>query len=581
MAKRWRQEAHQKGYSAAVHSQRQIQALTTQPSLKLRYGMSDVQAQRLTNQWLADSDASGLSFEAVAGQATQAYDLAMTLMSRGGTWQDRQVQARAWQQEAAARNQPLDVFAGRRMSAEDIAKQFFRRRGEPSVRMATGLFEELIGQGYSADRIASAMSYQLGLAGPQSYSDMYRAKGMGEYAVVDAMGMTYGQMSPWRWGGGQGMPRGFGFQPAQKFMLPNGMMKPMVEIQAMQMQSNYDYTMAGIGLSQAGLSQQITGTRVMWGYQDQMRDLNRDQARKQEEMAKASAGLRKQQLLEEHALQQQIFEENIRYQTEIMGIERQHQLTKREWAREDMAIQRERFEVQSSWQLEDIDRGIKFATGREKIDLMRHRDRMEEQQEWERSDLRRSQGRFETQASWEDDLFERQRVHFETMTELQRQLSDMQLQHPLESMDLENSQRAERLKNMEAEWALEDQMTAQQRKMQEEGWKNQQASLALQAKHAKEMLEYSIVQEGHQITISQNQATMNRYVEQFSKDIDDVGVALDRIKAKIDAINQASGGKPPDPNQDDRSNHGGNSGVPEGAGPNMAVAINVYDATDP
>ena len=35
---------------------------------------------------------------------------------------------------------------------------FFRRRGEPSVRMATGLFEELIGQGYSADRIASAMS---------------------------------------------------------------------------------------------------------------------------------------------------------------------------------------------------------------------------------------------------------------------------------------------------------------------------------------------------------------------------------------------------------------------------------------
>lgn len=88
------------------------------------------------------------------------------------------------------------------------------------------------------------------------------------------------------------------------------------------------------------------------------------------------------------------------------------QLTQRGWTREDFGINRGRFETQAGWQDEDFDRNIRFARGRQRIDLMRERDRTNVRQNWQREDFRRTEDRQKQQWGFEDERYQK-RVEYE------------------------------------------------------------------------------------------------------------------------------------------------------------------------
>jgi hypothetical protein len=112
--------------------------------------------------------------------------------------------------------------------------------------------------------------------------------------------------------------------------------------------------------------------------------------------------------------------------------------------------------------MDELQRSIRLATGREKMGLLRRREYMEEAYSMQEGRRGVEQDRARQVQQWEIEQFNRQKTHFEEVTRLQAAQFAMQERHILERYNLEREQIEQRKRDMEEIWALEDQRRALQ-----------------------------------------------------------------------------------------------------------------------
>lgn len=135
------------------------------------------------------------------------------------------------------------------------------------------------------------------------------------------------------------------------------------------------------------------------------------------------------QFYEKFALSQQQFAYNTGYQRTEMGIQRSQSLRQREWQAQDLAFQRDQSDVSFGWEQEDFDRNIRYARGRERLDLIRQKNRSVISHSMQMGQMDRQEDRFKEGSKWEDERFEREKKHFEKGIEFQRDEMAMQKRH--------------------------------------------------------------------------------------------------------------------------------------------------------
>jgi hypothetical protein len=416
-----------------------------------------------------------------------------------------------------------------------------------------------------------ALSKALGVESPADYTRMVQGMGHPEYSTVElSTGMQYGTSQPWTPRNISDIPARFRVQGTPTTMRQGAHMLPVPaqqqamsywDVQDAQIQENYNYGMQTAGISAAQIAYTRQNTGEQWKIQDQMKNLSRDQQRQSDQMGMEAARKRFQNMMEEHALQRKIFEENVKFQRESMQIEHEHHQTKVEWAREDMQTERQRFETQSGWQMEDVNRAIRFSSGREKTDLMRQRERMVQQTEWSRQDQTKQATRFETETGWSEEDYQRQLEQFDKMNDLQRQLMDMQARHAAEMMGLEEAQYAQQTKNREEMWKLQDDLENKQREAQKKSWEFQEASLGAQIAHMKSQKEFDDFFLQFQRDAEQGQTQMTEYMGKGANALTTIAEQVDRLVKDAEKLRDIL-----DDIDNNNNNDGSNDGSSGGSG---------------
>jgi len=140
------------------------------------------------------------------------------------------------------------------------------------------------------------------------------------------------------------------------------------------------------------------------------------------------------QAMENLEHQYRVFRIQTAWQREEFGIQAQRMAIQQGWQRENMAYQQAMAGLQYGWGLEDITRNIRFASGQQRAQLLRQRERMMISYAMEEGQRSRERSRMETQFGWASEDLERQRQHFEVLTQLQEEYFDMQRRHLTENL---------------------------------------------------------------------------------------------------------------------------------------------------
>ncbi|RUM46130.1 MAG: hypothetical protein DSY80_02565, partial [Desulfocapsa sp.] len=214
---------------------------------------------------------------------------------------------------------------------------------------------------------------------------------------------------------------------------------------------------------------------------------------------------------------------------------RELSLLQREWQFEDIARARERLGVQYGWTFEDIDRAIRFASGRQKIELIRRRDREEISYAWQTQDLQTREERLQALADREDERYQNAIDHLKEIHDLQERVFSIQQAMMDENRNYTVNMIALQKKQREVEKARFDEnatYTLENIKRELEFHKKWENYLKAQA-------EYSA-------TIKKNTDDWKTSMDVFSKDIDTV---LGRIEKFIDKYMGPGQGAAPKPGE--------------------------------
>jgi hypothetical protein len=174
------------------------------------------------------------------------------------------------------------------------------------------------------------------------------------------------------------------------------------------------------------------------------------------------AGLSLEQGMESIGLSEQIFQAQKRYQAQEQAIAVTQFAQQAEWKRQDFSYQQSMMGLQYGWQQEDIGRSIRFATGRERQQLIRQQERGQITYSMQQGQLSRERERFEIQTDWTQARMAREKQQFNEITALQQQQFDMQRRHLVQNYDLQMRQIAAAEAHEKRMWALQD----EERKLQ-------------------------------------------------------------------------------------------------------------------
>ena len=227
--------------------------------------------------------------------------------------------------------------------------------------------------------------------------------------------------------------------------------------------------------------------RGFWQLEDASRRLNRAQQSFSYEQDTAQLGIRQRefelsglQWQTNYELQQRQFAYNTQYQRETLGISRGRELEQQSWRREDLAFSRSQLDIGFAWNMEDADRNIRYARGREKRDLMRQKAREVIRYSMESSQLDRQTERNEQQVGWSQQDFERQKQYFEQGVQFQKEAMENQKKFydqnrelDRQRLDLAKQAHDRQLGWMQEGWQIEDQRILLERQNYQLSYKQQ------------------------------------------------------------------------------------------------------------
>jgi hypothetical protein len=282
----------------------------------------------------------------------------------------------------------------------------------------------------------------------------------------------------------------------------------------------------------SGLMGQIQQTGGVWGLEDQQRAMSWDWQQTQ------------------FGFQQERFDVGNRQWMENWQARWSQQQTQQEWAKQDFGDREKQYarqdehwlfnwgwqenmaQLQFGWQQEDLDEGIRFATGRRKLQLMRQKERAtttesmrseksqeakdywEDQKEWRDQEHEKAKERHDERAEWAEENLERARRHHEEDVELKQREMDATRRHAREVHDLQETRI----------------------RLDREYWKEMQKAQADDMMRQKQINEMQ-----NRLRADQMRLTMDAQnaVARFNVGIQEIGRGIDAMTAKVRAFNDA------------------------------------------
>ena len=378
-------------------------------------------------------------------------------------------------------------------------------------RWATQTVDTRLGRG--------PQTYQMGLAG-----DIQMAReGMATTMALQGLQQRAADLS-YGW-----QMQQIGTQRAQLGMQFGQSMRSL-DLRQQMWQVNSDFTRQQFGWQQQAMDQQRT-----WGREDmatagqiaglrmQAFEANVASQRSGLDFARRSASMQYRQALESLGLQERMWGAQTAFQRQQMGWQWEGMQQQREWGREDIALQSQVAGLQYGWQMEDLDRNIRFATGRQKEQLIRQRGRAEEMFSIQEGQRATQSERQEEVWKQEEEQFAARKAHFEEIKELEQENFDMRKRHLAESYALQ----MEQLQSQEDHLAksagiqreimqLQEAQRLRQNERQETLWAQEEEQFAAKVAHFEEInaLEQTQFDNQRQDLIDNYQFQLDKLIEQ-------------------------------------------------------------------
>jgi hypothetical protein len=216
------------------------------------------------------------------------------------------------------------------------------------------------------------------------------------------------------------------------------------------------------------------------------------------------AQLSERNYLRNYEIQKKIFDLQTKWQREDFAKQEQRMEVQRGWQIEDFGANRQQFELQAGWALEDMQRNLRYATGRERLDIRRQMERAEIMNNLKRDDMSRQESRAQTQYEWGKEDLATARARFEELRPLQeeqmrlgyeyfqqqKQLAEedraMRRQFAQEQIDLLNEQNDINVRQREEKRAMDEEDFQFQQGIAQQKLEWQQQDLAVARERAAE-----------------------------------------------------------------------------------------------
>lgn len=246
-------------------------------------------------------------------------------------------------------------------------------------------------------------------------------------------------------------------------------------------------TTGGFGPNTAAAYQMLTGSvfqagngMTLWQTEDAGIKLQRTQQLFGQSQQKQSLGIQQEQL----NLGNQQFQDswNINraqltlsqnQQQWSMNFSRMQQKTQSGWQMEDLEFGRDVSQVQYGFQMRDFDRNIRYATGRDKIQLMQQKQDATVLYSMQQGHTDVQEGRVTQQEKWNEEIFNKQKTYFEENKKyaneemaLQKKYHDLGLSLSQRQLDMAQLAYTKQVEWLQTQFALEDQNRLQQRQQQ-------------------------------------------------------------------------------------------------------------------
>lgn len=374
----------------------------------------------------------------------------------------------------------MRVSRGQSLSADTLMQT--RTMNQTQFTRLQGILsgdQTITSQTYGIHSAKSTIDVQTGL-GINDYSmDSQR---LAQYKQADKLGLLNGVTASDLVNGTQGLQRKqelaqrdmqmFQYtQQSQQLAVQSGMMMGGATLNAQGFAQGGNMSNVASVFSQNGMKFNAGNGMTQWQVEDAQTQLSRqnqvfqmNQGTQQMQMQVAQFNTSGQQYNENRALQVAQFNYNTQYQGQQMQIDRSHQVAQQGWQQEDLTYNKNMSQLQFGFQMRDADRNIRYARGRDRLDLIRQKDDATILHAAEMGQEDKQQQRLTTQEKWSDDQFKRDEDNFKKTTEFQKESMDLDKKHfdqnrafEMQSIQMSQAAHTQQMQMMTAGFKLEDQ----------------------------------------------------------------------------------------------------------------------------
>lgn len=249
----------------------------------------------------------------------------------------------------------------------------------------------------------------------------------------------------------------WGFQDQQRALQYKFQMKDFArQGQRLEMQSQQAERQEALSWNRMQLNQNYAGQQE--GFQLQQMQVGRSFAERGENLAWERMAQNNQFAVQGEELSWKRIELNEKYggqvaqlgrermqlyhENQLWGLQFAHQtdLQQRQWTQESWNYQDTTRSLQYGWNVEDINENIRYATGRQRRQLIKQRDRMNQMQGLEEGEIER--GRENQQTMWqrEDERYQKQEEFLLKVIDLDKQQQQIGEAQRLEAIELEKQE---------------------------------------------------------------------------------------------------------------------------------------------
>ncbi|NIV33091.1 MAG: hypothetical protein GWN58_27680 [Anaerolineae bacterium] len=366
-------------------------------------------------------------------------------------------------------------------------------------------------------------------------------------------------------------------------------------LQDMQRAMGHYYQLDQWGLQDEGRALDYTYQQARWGFQDRARTMAYDWQQYQFGYQQESFDMSSRHFLENLAARGGVARQRARWAYEDIATERARNVVRDEHWLFGWSQAESRAEMQYGWQMEDIDEAIRYSTGRQKLQLMRRKERAvisenmrqesageekeywEKQREWRDEDLEKQKDRHEQQVKWADEDIARARKHHEERAALEQSHMDAVKQRYEEQFALETEQIEAERQHYEDERELEDERIRLEREHYQERYDLETQKIDLEREYWRELQKAQAEEKERQEDLNalydayrEDQMKLAEDAEnamaRFKIAIGEIGSGVDSLKRKVDRFNAAVRSSRPEPEPEDEEHHeGGPVGLASGS----------------